>query len=143
MQSVQNLNSFWHSSQNYFVLVLFCSLHSTLATFLNVSGGWETQRDSYKYCQFKYNYHWCCKIDAIFNSNVSKTYRTSDIIFSLAYCYILRNALLYNSNSTFNVLRKLNNNLCFIAIAHVPLTPKAHAQYITFPFLTKVSVHND
>ena len=49
----------------------------------------------------------------------------------VANCYILRNALLYNSNSTFNVLRILNNNLCFIALAHVPSTPKAHAQYIT------------
>ena len=46
-------------------------------------------------------------------------------------------------NITFNVLRILNNNLCFIALAHVPLTPKAHAQYITlitgdfnFPDLT-------
>ena len=28
MKSVQNLKSFWRSSQNYFVLALFCSLHS-------------------------------------------------------------------------------------------------------------------
>ena len=28
MKSVQNLKSFWCSSQNYFVLALFCSLHS-------------------------------------------------------------------------------------------------------------------
>ena len=28
MRSVQNLKSFWRSSQNYFVLALFCSLHS-------------------------------------------------------------------------------------------------------------------
>ena len=27
MKSVQNLKSFWRSSQNYFVLALFCSLH--------------------------------------------------------------------------------------------------------------------
>jgi hypothetical protein len=26
MESVQNLTSFWRSSQNYFVLALFCSL---------------------------------------------------------------------------------------------------------------------
>jgi hypothetical protein len=27
MKGVQNLKSFWRSSQNYFVLALFCSLH--------------------------------------------------------------------------------------------------------------------
>ena len=27
-KSVQNLKSFWFSAQNYFVLALFCSLHS-------------------------------------------------------------------------------------------------------------------
>jgi hypothetical protein len=28
MKSVQNLGTFWRSSQNYLVLTLFCSLHS-------------------------------------------------------------------------------------------------------------------
>jgi hypothetical protein len=28
MKSVQNLICFWRSSQNYFVLALFCSLHN-------------------------------------------------------------------------------------------------------------------
>jgi hypothetical protein len=29
MKRVQNLKYFWRSSQNYFVLALFCSLHSS------------------------------------------------------------------------------------------------------------------
>jgi hypothetical protein len=37
---LQNLKSFWRSSQNYFVLALVCSSHTIqLAIFLNVSGG--------------------------------------------------------------------------------------------------------
>jgi hypothetical protein len=39
MKSVQNLKSFWRSSQNYFVLALFSSLYVELATFLNASAG--------------------------------------------------------------------------------------------------------
>jgi hypothetical protein len=35
MKSVQNLKSFWRSSQNYFVLALFSSLFSTI----NASAG--------------------------------------------------------------------------------------------------------
>jgi hypothetical protein len=47
MKSVQNLKSFWPSSQNYFVLALFSSIELAtflklfieLATFLNASTG--------------------------------------------------------------------------------------------------------
>jgi hypothetical protein len=39
MKSVQNLKYFWRSSQNYFVLALFSSLYSSVATFLNASAG--------------------------------------------------------------------------------------------------------
>ena len=47
------VKSFWRSSQNNFVLALFCSLHMQLATFLNVNLAVENHKTIVKSYQFK------------------------------------------------------------------------------------------
>jgi hypothetical protein len=61
-----------------------------------------------KNCQLKYNYQWCFKIDAIFTAmHISKTYWTSDIIFSLAYhLKSLHFSIIYFTDKALNILFK-------------------------------------
>ena len=88
IKSVQNLQSFWRSSQHYFVLALFCVVY-TVSNLLKCIMYLAVEKHKIiatlivKYCQFKYNYHCplgiAIGIDAVklmpyLYRNISKTY---------------------------------------------------------------------
>jgi hypothetical protein len=62
MKSVQNLKSFWRSSQNYFVLALFCYINIVNLNTIIIHA---------------------VKLTPYLHSSISKTYWTSDIMKSI------------------------------------------------------------